>query len=159
MNAEELIRFLSLRPLSFEGGFFYETFRSPGKMQAENGGRNFSTAIYYLLRKGETSRIHRLSSDEVFHFYMGGAVEMFLFKADGSCEKRILGTDLKNGEEPQIVVPAGCWQGARLRPGGKHALMGTTVSPGFDEADFEAGVREKLISAYPGKEDIIDLLT
>lgn len=159
MNAEELIELLSLEPLSFEGGFFYETYRSPGKLQTEDGGRNYSTAIYYLLREGEKSRIHRLKSDEVFHFYMGGSVEMFLFNRDGSCGKRILGTDLQKGEEPQIVVPAGCWQGSRLRAGGKFALMGTTVSPGFDEADFEAGIREKLFSAYPSHKEIIDLLT
>lgn len=159
MKAEEIIELLSLKPLSFEGGFFYETYRSPGKLETGAGMRNFSTAIYYLLREGEKSRIHRLKSDEVFHFYLGNPVEMFLFKEDGSCEKKILGAELQNGEEPQILIPAGCWQGAKLMEGGKFALMGTTVSPGFDEADFEAGIREKLFSAYPSHKEIIDLLT
>lgn len=159
MDAGKLIEMLSLEPLSFEGGFFSETYRCAGKLMTGSGEKNYSTAIYYLLCDEEKSRIHRLKFDEVFHFYLGDPVEMFLFKEDGSFERRILGTALDKGEEPQIVVLAGCWQGARLRAGGKYALMGTTVSPGFDRRDFELGRREELMDAYPGNDEVISILT
>lgn len=159
MNAKRLIEILSLKPLSFEGGFFRETYRSPETLETPFGRRNLSTAIYYLLSEGEKSRLHRLRSDEVFHFYFGDTVEMFLFHEDGTSARKLLGPSADKGEEPHIVVPRGCWQGAKLKAGGKFALMGTTVSPGFDERDFETGIRGELVAAFPGNEETINLLT
>src|SRR5581483_11176343 len=98
-----------------------------------------ATAIYYLLTPDTVSAMHRLATDEIFHFYLGDPVEMLQLRPDGSHRVAILGPDLDAGQRPQIVVPRGVWQGARLVPGGRFALLGTTVAPGFDYADYETG--------------------
>jgi len=159
MNAEKLIELLSLEPLSEEGGFFRETYRS--RCYLEKGGekRTLATAIYYLLKEGEVSRLHRLRSDETWHFYLGDPVELFVFKEDGSGGKILLGNDIELGELPQFTVPAGSVQGARLKNGGKFALMGTTVYPGFDPKDFDLCGRDEMIAAYPAHQEIINSLT
>lgn len=158
MDSRQIIELLSLKPLSIEGGYFRETYRCA---ESSSGGkeRAASTAIFYLLDERTVSRIHRLRSDEIWHFYIGDPVELYLFKESGVCEKKILGTAIDRGQSPQILVSKECWQGARLKDGGKFALMGTTVAPGFDEADFEAGKRGELLAAYPGCEEIINILT
>src|SRR4029079_17335594 len=103
-----------------------------------------STAIYYLLTPDTFSAIHNIKSDEVFHFYAGDAVEMVQFWPDDTLQLVIIGNDLEAGNEPQLVVPAGVWQGCRLVRGGKWALMGCTVAPGFGYADFGLGKRADL---------------
>jgi len=158
MDSRQLIELLSLKPLSFEGGYFRETYRG-GNTFSDGKERAASTAIFYLLDKGTVSRIHRLRSDEIWHFYIGDPVELYLFKDKCLCEKKLLGTAIDRGQSPQVLVPKGCWQGARLKDGGKFALMGTTVSPGFDMADFEPGKRADLLSDFPDCGEIIDLLT
>jgi predicted cupin superfamily sugar epimerase len=105
------------------------------------------------------SALHRVRSDEVFHFYMGDAVEMLHLLPGGSGGVVTLGTNLAAGERPQIVVPAGVWQGARLRDGGAWALLGTTVSPGFEFEDYEHGERAALIERYPSWRAQIEALT
>jgi hypothetical protein len=165
MNVEQLKSLLNLVPLSIEGGYFAETYRSaemisPGFLQGRYGGpRSVGTAIYYLLEPGTFSEIHRVASDEIFHFYLGDPVEMLQLWPDGFGKRVLIGTDIENGMAPQLVVPHGVWQGARLVAGGKFALLGCTVSPGFDYADYESGSRNQLCEAYPEHRDLICALT
>lgn len=145
MTAEEVIRLLGLEPHPREGGFFREVYRSewafdpPGRAHA--GPRSLATAIYYLLTPTTLSAMHRLPGDEVFHFYSGHPVEMLMLHPDGRGETVLLGPDLTT-MRVQHVVPGGVWQGARLVDGGAWALLGTTMSPGFDDADYEEGTAE-----------------
>lgn len=165
LTAQEVIRRLRLVPLTVEGGYFRETFRAtlsfqPQALPAEYGGeRNASTAIYYLLTPETFSAIHRVRSDEVFHFYAGDPAEMLQLRPDGESAVVVIGSDLEAGHVPQVVVPAGVWQGCRLAAGGRWALLGCTVAPGFDYADFEAARRGELVRHYPERESLITALT
>jgi hypothetical protein len=103
--------------------------------------------------------MHRLRSDEIFHFYSGDPVEMLQLWPDGSGRVVILGSDILNGMQPQVVIPRGVWQGARLLKNGKFALLGATVSPAFEFADYESGRRDELIRSYPKFQDLITALT
>lgn len=163
-KAEGAIKLLGLRPLLPEGGFYRETHRSKLGIPAayltksHAGKRSAGTAIYYLLTAGAFSAFHRLKGDEVYHFYLGDPVELFVFGPKGSAERHLLGGGLHRGMRPQAVVPGGYWQGARLRAGGRWALLGTTVFPGFDFRDFELGDRERLLRLYPKhRKTIIEL--
>ena len=143
-DVQEIIRRLNLKPLEIEGGYFRQTYRSKyaienkGKKQtqAENNERPACTQIYYLITPSSFSHLHMLPQDEIFHFYMGDAVEMLLLCPEGSCGVKTLGTDFKKGQEPQIIVGGGTWQGAMLKKGGRFALLGTTVCPGFEYSDY-----------------------
>lgn len=164
MTAAEIIACLGLRPLPIEGGYYRETYRADESLPASAlprypGARALSTGIYYLLTPDTFSALHRLRSDELYHFYLGDPVELLLLFPDGRGERRRLGSDLRAGERPQLVVPAGAWQGSRLAPGGRVALLGTTVAPGFELADFEAGSRSLLLAAYPDFRAEIEALT
>jgi predicted cupin superfamily sugar epimerase len=163
VEADELIAKLGLKPLPIEGGYFAETYRSDETIPASalRIGRDkaVSSAIYYLLTPDTISRMHRLTSDEVFHFYAGDAVEMLMLSADGVSEVVTIGSDIEAGQRPQVVVPRGVWQGCRLTAGGEWALMGTTVAPAFDHEDFEPGDRADLIRRYPDRADLITNLT
>ena len=165
LTAEQIQSILGLEPHPAEGGYFAETYRAtesipgpalPGRYR---GSRAISTAIYYLLTPETFSEMHRVASDEVFHFYLGDPVEMLQLRPDGSGEVVTLGSDILNGMQPQVVVPAGIWQGSRLRPGGAFALLGTTVAPGFEYEDYVSGERETLLEAYPAFADRITALT
>lgn len=164
LNAGEIIRLLGLVPLHTEGGHFRESYRSglvlpPGSLPHGYGGeRNAGSAIYYLLTGGTVSILHRLRMDEVYHFYLGDPVELLLLHPNGTGERRVIGSDLTEGMQPQVVVPGGVWQGSRVMEGGSFALMGTTLAPGFDPADFEAGDRASLIRAYPAQRELIEAL-
>jgi predicted cupin superfamily sugar epimerase len=160
MTGEDLIARLGLQPHPKEGGYFRETYRAaesipsaalPPRYRATGRGRPhaFSTAIYYLLLPASFSALHRLHSDEIFHFYAGDPVEMLQLHPDGSGRSLIIGADLAAGLEPQVIAPAGVWQGARLREGGAWALLGTTVAPGFTYEDYESADKAALLSAYP----------
>jgi uncharacterized protein len=156
---------LKLRPLPVEGGFFAEAYRSERKLADDApasccpGERPLSTAIYYLLTPDTFSALHRLRSDEIFHFYLGDPVEMLMLKAAGTAEAVVLGPDVLSNQRLQHVVPAGTWQGSRLAPGGRYALLGTTMAPGFDPQDYEPGDREKLSACYPCYTPLIAMLT
>jgi predicted cupin superfamily sugar epimerase len=164
LTAEEIISLLHLKPHPVEGGYFVETYRageeiSEGCLPARYGGaRALGTAIYYLLTPDSVSAMHRLRTDEVFHHYIGDPAEMLQLLPDGSGAVVTLGPDLRQGMRPQVVVPAGAWQGARLREGGRFALMGTTVSPGFDYNDYEIGQKEPLLASYPQFREMIETL-
>jgi predicted cupin superfamily sugar epimerase len=103
--------------------------------------------------------MHRLASDEIFHFYCGDPVEMLQLWPDGSARTVILGNDLARGQHPQLIVPKYVWQGSHLLPGGQVALFGCSVSPGFDYADYETGRRDALLRDYPQYSDLIHALT
>jgi len=165
VDAQTLIKKLGLLPLSVEGGYFIETYRCdesipksglPGRY---GGDKAFSTAIYYLLTADTFSTIHRLISDEIFHFYTGDPVEMLHLYPDGSHRIITIGSNIEKGEIPQAIVPKGVWQGCRIRPGGRYALLGTTVAPAFDYEDYENGEREWLIADYPECAELIKALT
>jgi uncharacterized protein len=150
----ELLRLLELRPHPQEGGFFAETYRTAdslpaGTVPGQSEVRAVATAIYFLITAEACSSLHRLPADEIFHFYLGDPVEMLLLKPDGTGEIRVLGTDLESGMRPQVVVPRGTWQGSALRPGGRFALLGTTMAPGFAESDYERGDPAALAEIYP----------
>jgi predicted cupin superfamily sugar epimerase len=120
-----------------------------------------STAIYYLLtdEADSFSALHRLPTEEVYHFYLGDPVELLLLHADGGSELAVLGPDLGANHRVQLVVPRGVWQGSRLRVGGRVALLGTTMAPGWDVLDYDGGDREALIRRYPGEAERIRALT
>jgi hypothetical protein len=166
MTADEVKELLGLVPHPCEGGWFRRTYESGERIAAEAfadrrymGERLTGTAIYYLLEPGTFSEMHRLRSDEIFHFYAGDAVEMLQLDEQGSgCVVRI-GNRLAEGEQPQIVVPRGVWQGSRLALGGQWALLGCTVSPGFEYEDYEAGSRAELCAAWPQFDALIRELT
>jgi len=164
-TAEELIAFLKLQPHPREGGFFRETYRSteiiaPGGMPAHYpSGRAQGTAIYYLLTARSFSALHRLASDEIFHFYLGDPVCMLQLHADGKGQTIVLGPDVMAGQRVQVVVPRGVWQGSILEPGGQFALLGCTVAPGFEYADYEEAKRHELHRSHPQFADLITKLT
>ena len=165
MTAEEIIALLKLKPHPKEGGYFSETYRAvesipSGVLPSRYvGPRVFGTCIYYLLTPATFSAMHRLQSDEIFHFYLGDPVELLQLLPDGSGKTVMLGTDLRAGMQPQVVVPRGVWQGSRLVGGGNFALLGCTVAPGFEFADYEHGRREDLIGSHPQFHEKIVALT
>ena len=165
MDIEKLKRVLDLKPLPEEGGFYAESYRSTERLalgglpKRYTGERVFGTAIYFLLTPETFSALHRLVSDEVYHFYLGDPVELLCLREDGTGEVVTMGTDLGAGMRPQITVPRGAWQGSRLRTGGKFALLGTTVAPGFEFADFELADRDFLSQRYPSFVEMIQVLT
>jgi predicted cupin superfamily sugar epimerase len=159
MTADEIKSQLKLEPHPAEGGFFRETYVALERVELPRGSRSTGTAIYYLLEPGTFSEMHVLASDEVFHFYLGDAVEMLQLFPDGSSALFTLGPDLQAGQHVQLVVPAGVWQGARLVGDGKFALLGCTVTPGFDYADYRGGSYAELVDKWPQEAERIRRLT
>ena len=166
LSAEEVKKLLGLAPHPREGGWYVRTYEAGELLGATafsdarySGARRTGTAIYYLLEPGTFSEMHRLKSDEVFHFYAGDAVEMLQLTADGKGMEITIGNDLLRGQRPQVVVERGVWQGSRLVEGGRWALLGCTVSPGFEFEDYEAGERNQLCSEYPEFVEEIRALT
>jgi len=159
MTAEEIKALLKLEPHPVEGGWYRRTYTSAGTVELERGFRAQGTAIYYLLEKETFSEMHRVASDEIFHFYLGDPVEMLLLFPDGSSAVLTFGSDIQAGQQPQILVPAGVWQGERLVEGGKLALFGCTVTPGFDFADYESGVYAELAVRWLAEAERIGGLT
>jgi predicted cupin superfamily sugar epimerase len=159
LTAEQVIALLDLKPLPREGGFYRETYRSEVVRPYRGRDKSAGTAIYYLLTPNTCSALHRLPIDEVFHFYLGDRVQMLQLYPDGQGRVLTLGTDLRAGERPQVVVPQGVWQGSLLLPGGTLALLGTTMAPGFDFDDYEAADRAALTARYPEYREWIAKLT
>lgn len=158
-TAAEWIAALGLLPHP-EGGFYRETYRATeviaaGHLPARFGGpRAHSTAIYFLLPGEQVSRLHRIKSDEVWHFYAGRALTLTLIHPDGRLEERRLGPGAF-----QALVPAGCWYGAAVDDPAAYALVGGTVAPGFDFDDFELADRPDLLARFPQHHDTILRLT
>lgn len=161
LSPDEVIALLGLAPHP-EGGHFAEVFRSAlGVTSAAHPGpRAASTAIYFLLKAGELSALHRVRSDEVWHHYAGDALELHaITETQHTCHR--LGRDLSRGERPMAVIAAGVWQAARVVENPRHgyALVGCTVAPGFDFADFELPSREDMFRNLPAHAEWVRKLT
>jgi predicted cupin superfamily sugar epimerase len=167
MTHADVIRVLDLQPLPGEGGYFRQTWRSPDVAASGALGARYSretvlgTAIYYLVTDGADgfSALHRLPTDEIYHFYLGDPVEQLLLHPDGHSERVVMGQDLAAGHRVQQVAPRDVWQGTRLVQGGAWALLGTTMAPGFDHTTCEFGTRETLCRQYPERAELITALT
>lgn len=157
-GVDELIRELALAPHP-EGGWFRETYRSA---RLDPQGRAVGTLIYFLLARGQHSRLHRIDADEGWHLYRGGPIEIFEFDEASLCgavQVTRLGTDIAHGERPQHVVPAGRWFGAALSDHVDYALVGCSVAPGFEFSRFELAERGVLLARFPGHRVLIERLT
>jgi predicted cupin superfamily sugar epimerase len=143
MTSEQVIRLLDLEPLAGEGGYFRQTF--PGGDE----NRPAHSAIYYLITPDSFSGLHRLTEDELFHFYGGDPCDMIQVTPEGQLHWSQLGTDLAAGQRPQVMVPAQTWQGTKLGPGGSWALLGTTMTPGFRPDMFELASPAQLQDLSP----------
>lgn len=165
LTPERVIALLDLAPLPIEGGYFRQTYLAGDELGAASlperytGARAAGSAIYYLLHGAEFSALHRLRTDEVYHFYLGDPVEMLLLYPDGRHRVIILGQDLEHGQQVQLVVPRGVWQGSHPRTAGGWALLGTTMAPAYHQEDFEAGDRATLLGQYPQAGALIEALT
>jgi predicted cupin superfamily sugar epimerase len=150
MRAKEVIELLGLEPLTVEGGFFKEVYRS-GVMAAD-GQRCSGTSIYYLMTEKDVSAWHKVESDEIWAYHGGiPAVQMLVFP-DGKFEKRIIGNDLEKGHVPQSIIPAGTWQAATLIEQSDEelwGLFGAAVFPGFEYGDFTGATVEKVVELFP----------
>ena len=161
LTSKEVIEILNLKPHPAEGGFFSETYRCDESLSRSAlperylSERSFGTAIYYMLTPETFSMMHRLASDEIFHFYLGDPLEMLQLFPDGSGRLLTIGPDIAGGMHLQVTVPRGVWQGMRLVSGGKFGLVGTTVAPGFEFADYEEGARGELCLKFPEFKDKI----
>ncbi|MGA2502236.1 MAG: cupin domain-containing protein [Tepidisphaeraceae bacterium] len=159
LTPAEIKALLKLEPHPVEGGFFRRTYTSAGSVELPRGARAQGTAIYYLLEPGTFSEMHVLASDEIFHFYLGDPMEMLQLHPDGRSAIFTLGPDLAAGQHVQLVVPAGVWQGTRLLGDGKVALLGCSVTPGFDFADYRNASFAELVSRWPAEAERIRNLT
>lgn len=163
MTAEYFVKHLQLQPHP-EGGFFKENYRSKGIISSDclpaefSGDRNYSTAIYFLLQKGDFSAFHRIASDECWHFYEGGTLLVHIIDEEGSYHCIRLGRKIDEGEVFQFVVPANCWFASEPAPNSEFTLVGCTVAPGFDFADFEMADAKKLVDRFPQHQSIIERL-
>ena len=148
-----------------EGGHFRQTYRAEVEIDRNalpagfGGSRAVATAIYFLLEKESFSAFHRLKSDEMWHFYAGGGLAVHVIATGGAYSRILLGGDPEAGEEFQAIVRAGCWFASEVRAGQSWALVGCTVSPGFDFADFELAKRDELVRRYPQHREVIERLT
>lgn len=162
MLVDDLVKHYNLQPHP-EGGYYKETYRSEEKINTKENnfpnGRNYSTAIYFLIEKNNFSSFHRIKSDEIWHFYDGDALEVIEIDLKGNLIRTQVGRDLKNGQTYQYTVKAGHWFGSRVLSGGGYSFVGCTVSPGFDFNDFELAKRNELIQLFPQHEKIIVELT
>lgn len=159
MTAEEIKTLLRLEPHPIEGGSFRRTYTSAAALELPRGIRPAGTAIYYLLERGTFSEMHVLDSDELFHFYLGDPVEMLQLLPGSRSAVFTLGPDLQAGQHVQLLVPAGVWQGTRLVGGGQVALLGCSVTPGFDYADYRNASAAELIAKWPAEAERIKALT
>jgi uncharacterized protein len=163
-TAGELVKELELARHP-EGGWYRESYRCAEGVRADalperfGGQRSFCTAIYFLLERGDISALHRIKADEMWHFYSGSPLTVHIITPAGEQRQLVLGSDLLSGASFQGVVPAGCWFGAEISGEGDYALVGCTVAPGFDFADFEMADRNELLLQYPVHAEMIGRLT
>ncbi len=148
-----------------EGGYFREVYRSnefiskkhlPGRYSSF---RAFYTSIYFLLKSDEFSAFHRLKSDEIWHFYDGSPLLLYVIEQSGKLTTIKMGRNPDNDETLQVLIPKGYWFAAEVSRKESYSLIGCTVSPGFDYDDFELGRRENLTEKYPGLKGVIERLT
>ncbi|NEC91689.1 cupin domain-containing protein [Streptomyces sp. SID12501] len=152
----DLIAHYGLEPIPREGGLFRRTWAGPERAD----GRPEGSAIVALLtaEPGDFSALHRLPSDEVWHFYLGDPLELLLLAPDGTSRTAVLGPGLLHGQEPQLTVPAGTWMGARVVEGGAWTFFGCTMAPGFTYEGYEHGDAVELAARYPAEAARIEAL-
>jgi predicted cupin superfamily sugar epimerase len=165
MKYEDIISQFNLKPHP-EGGHFLESYRSEGTVikeslpsNMEGLSRSYSTGIYFLLPQGEKSNFHRIKSDEMWHFYLGGPMCVVEIHDSGEIKETILGQNINKGELVQYVVPANCWFGSYPLEGSDYSFVGCTVAPGFDFQDFKLASTDELLNLFPQHEEVIKKLT
>lgn len=155
---EEIVALWDLMPMETEQVLYAQTYidRTMG-----NDGKALSTAIVALLTDDPQSfsDMHRLPTDEIWHFYLGDPIELLLLDPNGHDEVVILGQDILDNQKVQFVVPAGVWMGARLCEGGTYGVYGNTMAPGYSLSDFEGGAADELANKWPQHSDLIRALT
>ena len=151
MTPEDLIAHFGLEPIPREGGLFRQTWAGPERPD----GRPEGTAIVALLTAGDFSALHRLPTDEIWHFYRGDPLELLLLAPDGTTRTVVLGPDVLQGQPVQFTVPAGTWMGGRVRGTGQWTLFGCTMAPGFTFGGYEHGDAAELTARYPAVADEI----
>jgi len=155
MTADQIIKILDLVPLPGEGGYFRETFKSTHLLGAAclpenyNIPHSFSSVIYYLITPESFSAMHKLPTEEIWHFYLGDPAQQIQILPNGEVKQIRIGNQIFDGDVPQVIVPAHCWQGTKLVEGGQFALFATTMSPGFEFSDFVVADKNALIKSNP----------
>jgi predicted cupin superfamily sugar epimerase len=158
LEAAEVIELLDLQPMATEQVLYRQFYAGP---TAEPGGRPASTAIVAMLTSDPASfsDFHRLPTDEVWHFYLGDPIDLFLLGPGRQSTRVRLGPDLRAGHALYHVVPACAWMGARVAPGGRFGVFGCTMAPGYLITDFEGGERSRLLREWPAHEEEIRAMT
>lgn len=160
LTAETLVQHFEMLPHP-EGGYFKETYRAETTIKAAalpanfGGDRQASTAIYFLLEKGNFSAFHKIKSDECWHFYAGQALHIYVLNQDKTFSTIKLGNNLANDEVFQAVVPANCWFASEPSNESTFCFVGCTVAPGFDFKDFELANSNELAAEFPAYDDLI----
>ena len=163
-TAQDYITKLELTPHP-EGGYYKQTYNAAGIIQHEalppgySGARSYSTGIYFLLEGKQFSALHKIKQDEMWHFYDGSPIMIHMIYPDGEYASIKLGLNLANGEVPQAVVPGGTYFGSEMISKSDFALVGCTVAPGFDFADFEMPPRSVLLEKFPEHKKVIEKIT
>jgi predicted cupin superfamily sugar epimerase len=163
MTAQELVTYFNMQAHP-EGGWFKETYRSKEAIEATAlpdrfpASRFFSTAIYFLLDQGNFSAFHRIKSDECWHFYAGGPLDLYMIHENGRFEHVVIGSRPEQQQHFQFVVPAGCWFASRPSADSAFSFVGCTVAPGFDFNDFELAEKDLLLASFPQHSELITAL-
>lgn len=163
-KAKIIVEKLCLQPHP-EGGYFKEVYRAEDKIEMASlpirfsGDRNFCTSIYFMLAGNDKSHFHRIKSDEIWHFYAGTALILHQIEANGNYSRIKIGNEILSGETPQAIIPHGNWFAAEVEDKNSYALVGCTVSPGFDFADFELAEQKDLCEKFPQHSDMIKRFT
>lgn len=164
---DQLISHFQLEPLPIEGSLFRQTYRATDTISevaaspiyAKDKPAGTAIVVMFTADPDSFSQMHRLPTDEIWHFYLGDPIELLLLHADGRSDHIVMGQDVLNGQCVQFVVPRGAWMGAHLLPGGAYAVFGNTMAPGFTSSDFEGVERDALIAQYPHEAELITRLT
>ncbi|MEM7296963.1 MAG: cupin domain-containing protein [Bacteroidota bacterium] len=161
---DELIQSLNLQPHP-EGGYFKETYRSDGIIEANSlsnnysGKRNYSTSIYFLLTSDSFSAFHKIHQDEIWHFYEGSPIELHTISESGAHTRHLIGSDISNGEVYQLTIPGNHWFASKVLDPNSYSLVGCTVAPGFDFDDFTLVKRNDLVASFPLHQKLIEEFT
>jgi len=159
-NADFWIENLHLQPHP-EGGYFKEVYRSRETISADlllvryDSEHCFATSIYFLLKSDQISAFHRLKSDEIWHFYSGSPITVYIITQEGLLSENILGRDVLNNEQLQLVIPHGCWFAAKVNLLDSFSLVGCNVAPGFDFSDFQLAEKSLLLERFPQHSELI----
>ncbi len=155
--AREIIAKLDLQPLPGEGGWFRRTWQSDYQLEIAGETRLAATCIYFLITPDNPSRWHRVPGPELFHFYAGSPVILMQLSKTGDLKEIILGSDVLADQQPQCLVPAGSWQTLRVSSGGDgYALLAASMTPGYDDRDFELAKLDELQQQFPQHRVLIE---